>query len=349
MAKKTLNALKSKQLSFSICLPVYKGSHLLKNSLRSILKQQFQSDYEIIIGDDNPPDKKTEIKKTQDVIASFNDKRIKYFKNSKNLGYPKNLRKIVSKAKKDVIFLMAQDDILARDAFQKTHDAFFLDKNIGAVTRPYFWFEKDIDKPVRAVSPPDPCNDLVLSIFDGDSAVRAIFGSIGQLSGLAYRRKLLTVPFHDDVFPAHIYPFAGLLRKHKCVFLKDYTVAVGIRDSQARKVSRIYEKSPTQAWVEMFQTVYADKRYAKIRGMCIKHIVTHYTGLLQLKNFAPKGALQREIALLMRYRWQNILHPKFWMYTFITVLTPRKALIYFVDYYKRFVHSKTLPKIQFDV
>ncbi len=143
-----------KRLSFSICIPIYKGSKVLKKALNSIKKQGF-SNYEIIIGDDNPPELKKEIEKTKKIIKFFKFKKLTYIKNKKNLGYPKNLTNIVTYAKNDVIFLLAQDDILSKDALQKTHDAFLLKKNIGAVTRPYFWFEKDIKKPVRAVYPPN--------------------------------------------------------------------------------------------------------------------------------------------------------------------------------------------------
>ena len=113
-----------KRLSFSICIPVFKGSKVLKKALTSISKQGF-TNYEIIIGDDNPIKLKQEIEKTKKIIKFFKFKKLTYIKNIKNLGYPKNLKNIVSYARNDVLFLLAQDDILSKDAFQKTHDAFF--------------------------------------------------------------------------------------------------------------------------------------------------------------------------------------------------------------------------------
>ncbi len=338
---------KKKSLSFSIVIPVYKGSHLLKHALNSIVKQKFNN-YEIIIGDDNPPELKEEIGKTRKIIESYHDNRIRYFKNKKNLGYPKNIKKIALRAKNDVLFLMGQDDILAKDALQKTHDAFFSGKNIGAITRPYFWYETDINKPVRAVYPPDKTKNTILSLQDGNRAITAIFGSVGQLSGLAYIRKYIDVPFNEDVFTTHIYPFASILKKHRCIFLKDFTVAIGIKESQTRHVSWIYNKSPTETWVRMFQTIYSDKKYNNIQKLCIKHIVTHYTGLVQIKNFAPKGALMKEILILLKYRWISILHPKFWFYVIITLFLPKKTLIFLTDNYKRHFLAKGLTDIKFE-
>lgn len=337
---------KQEQLRFSICIPLYKGSHLLKRLLKNILNQSFEN-YEIIIADDNKPEWEKEIQKTQNIIASFKNRKIRYIKNEKNLGCQQNIKKLASLAKNDILFYIAQDDLLSHDALRKTHDAFFLDEDIGAVTRPYFWFEHDYHKPVRAVLPPNPNKDTAISLSEGKKAVTAIFGSVGQVSGLAYRKKYIDIPFHEDIFPGHIYPFAGIAKKHTVVFLKDYTVAVSIPESQTRHLSSIYDASPTESWIRMFQAVFKEKKYRSIRALCIEHIATHYEGLVQIKNYGKTSSLYKEIVVLIRYHWKSLLNPRFWFYVFLTVFAPRKLLIALTDYYKRNILSKTLPKIEF--
>ena len=337
----------SKEFNFSICMPVYQGSHLIGNAIDSIRKQEFEN-YEILIGDDNQAVAKAESQKTKEILDSYNDPRIKYTKNEKNLGYPENLKLIVSRAKKDIIFLMAQDDFLSNDALQKTHDAFLLSDDIGVVTRPYFWFYDDLNQPVRAVTPYDPANDAVLSVHDGKEAFNKIFDSVGQLSGLAYRREYLEVPFHHDVFPAHIYPFAGILKKHKCVFLKDYTVAVGIQESQTRFVSSIYDKSPVESWVRMFNTVFSEPEFSVQRKWGNDDIASHYVGLVQLKNFGNPGVLRREILLMIKYRKKNLLAPLFWFFSIGCLITPRTILVWLVDKYKLKVNCSLLKSIEFN-
>ncbi|MFC1644686.1 glycosyltransferase family 2 protein [Patescibacteria group bacterium] len=336
------------KFSFSICVPIYKASNLLGDMLDSIFAQEDFDDYEIIIGDNNSPDMVDEIKKTQEIINSYNDPRIRYYKNEKDLGYAVNLQRIVSRAENDVIFLMAHDDILAKDAFKRTHDAFLLDENVGVVTRPYFWFEKDYHNPVRAVLPYDDKKDSVLSLESGRKAFLKIFESVGQLSGLAYRREFLEVPFNDECFPAHIYPFAGILRKHKCVFLKDYTVAVGIADSQTRTVSSTYDMSPTDSWLRMYRSVFKGDEYNMARRWGEDHILTNFMGLVQLKNYANPGVLRREIGILVKERKKNLLDLKFWFFVLGTVLTPKFVLIPLVDWYKSKVNSKLLVDISFN-
>ena len=336
---------KSQKLFFSICFPIYCGSKLLPGSLGSVLKQSF-SNFEVLIGDDTPPQKKKEIRDTKMVIADFKDQRIKYRRNSQNLGYPLNLRKIVSRAKGDIIFLMAQDDILAQGALQKTHDAFLLDLKVGVVTRPYFWYMDNIQQPVRVVLPYSSKKDSILSIKKNKKAFLKIFESVGQLSGLAYRRKLLSAPFHHEVFVAHIYPFAGILRDYKCVFLKDYTVAVGIKESQTRFVSTIYDISPTDSWIRMYKNIFLGKEYQQQREWGVEHMTTNFEGLVQLKNYAKPGVLLKEIKIMIKNRWQILLNPKFWFFSIGAVIIPKKALIWLTDYYKNKFLSKRLEKLK---
>jgi len=334
--------------SLSICIPVYNGSHLLQNLLINIFGQQNFSDYEIIIGEDTPPEFAQEIAKTEKIIKSFKDPRVKYYKNEINLGYAVNLQKIVSRAKNDTLFLLAQDDILSADALKKTHDAFLLDSTVGVITRPYFWFDNDINTPVRVVYPYNKNQTKVISIFDGKHEFHKIFESVGQLSGLAYKRSLIDIPFNAECFRAHIYPFAGILRNHKCAFLNDYTVAVGIKDSQTRSISNIYDLSPTLSWLKMYRTVFDDDNYRDQLRWGREHILTNYIGLIQLKNYAKSGVLNREILILIRERPLNLLSFKFWFYVLITLLTPREILSKLVDIYKVKVNSNLIEPIKFN-
>ena len=334
-------------MKFSVCLPTYKGAHVIGMALECIFNQDYQN-FEILIGDDNPPDVQKYRQATLDVVRRFDQSRIRYIANKRNLGYALNLKNLVAQASGDIIYLFAQDDILAKGAFRKTYEAFVSDFDVGVVTRPYFWFMEDIRRPVRAVTPYNAERDTVLSLKDGKQAFLKIFESVGQLSGLAYRRAYLEVPFHEDTFPAHIYPFAGILRRDKCVFLKDYVVAIGIKESQTRFVSGIYDRSPTQSWLDMYDTVFVGPKYAEARQWGHEHICTNFMGLVQLRNYARPGVLEREIVLLAR-RWpKNLFDPRYWFFALGTLLTPRILLRHLVDHYKSTIHAKGLPPIFFE-
>lgn len=325
-----------KKYSLSICIPIYRGSDLVKNVLQNMLSQRGieEMDLEIIIGEDTPPTVIDEINKTKEIIESFNDKRIVYIKNETNLGYARNLKKITSKAKKDILFLLGQDDVLLDDAILKTYKAFLEDEDVGVVTRPYYWFIDDIRKPIRKVEPYDKNETKFVSLNDKFQFMK-IFESVGQFSGLAYKREFLNVDFNEECFPAHIYPFIGILKYHKGVFLKDYTVAVGTYTSQTRSVSSIYDLSPTLSWLKMYDTLFSDDEFKKQKEWGYEHILANnYVGLIQLKNYAKKGVLEKEIAILIKHRPQNMLNIKFWFFAIGTLLVPQKLLRKIVDMYK---------------
>lgn len=327
------------RLKFTIGIPAYNGASFIAETLKSILSQSFQN-FEIIISDDCSQDN------TIEVVKKFKDKRIKIFRNKRNLGYGKNLQVIRKLAKRDVLFLMGQDDILLKDALLKTYQAFLSGDRIGVVTRPYYWFEKDAKKPVRLVTSYDKNKDAVISIFDGKKAVQKIFESVGQLSGLAYRIKYLDTDFHEETFTSHIYPLASIAKKYKIVFLKDYTVAVRIISSQTRFKSSIYDISPTESWVKMFKTVYRGEKYKEVRKIGIEQMAKNFVGLVQLKNYSTFKNLLREIFILAKLRPVNLLDPKFWFYVLGTICIPRKVLIWMVDNYKNQVLSRRLKNIK---
>ena len=336
---------KTRSLKFSISMPVYNGAEVVGDTLRSILAQGF-TNYEILISDDASTDN------TVKIIKQFQKKdgRIKLYRNKKNVGYSKNLESLRKKATGDIIYLMGQDDILAEDALLKTNDAFMLSDNIGAVTRPYFWFYSDIKKPVRAKKRISSKKNIVLTIDSPLDQVITMFSTLDQLSGLAYRRKYMDLPFHEDIFPCHVYPFASIFKKHSVVFLKDYLVAVRITSSQARKVSWIYDKSPVQSWVDMFKLVYKEKRYEKFRKEMIKNFVaTNYVGLFQIKNYSRHNYRYtlREIYYLAKYRWNNLLNPAFWFLSVFSLITPPFILISLIDWYKNKVYSRAIKNIRF--
>ena len=322
------------RLRFSILLPVYNGEDVLGETVRSILSQSF-TDYELIICDDASTDD------TPGVVESFSDPRIRFFRNSKNLGYPGNLENCRKKASGDILYLMGQDDILRRGLLQETHDIFATNEEIGAVTRPFFWFDEDIGKPLRVTPQLNPQRDEVVRITDSFERVFTVFETLGQLSGLALRRRFMDRPFHQDIFPCHIYPFASIFKKHPIVFLRDYSVAVRISSSQTRKISSIYEKSPLQSWVQMFESVFPEKEFEDLRRYAIRtFLATDYLGLIQIRNYARYRYLLREIGFFLKYRWENIFSPKFWFFALGTMITPPFLLIPLVDWYKNKINAR---------
>lgn len=325
-----------KKIKISVCMPTYNMGQFIGRTIESILAQTFK-DFEIIISDNNSQDA------TEQIIETFCDKRIRYFRNEANVGFTKNLALCRQKAAGDIIFLLSAKSLISKDALEKTYQAFQLSADIGAVTRPYYWFGDNIQTVVRKKEQYDSRRDAVISINDGSEAIIAVFKTLDNPGGLAYRKNLMDIPFHDDPFVEAAYPFASIFKKHKIVYLKDYTMACPAFLFSGSQNPLIYKKSPVQSWVNLFNNVFYEKEFKEIRGCCIKNfVVVNYIGLVQIRNYAHYRYLLREIFLLIKYKWQNLFNLKFWFFSLGTMIIPKGILIRLVKIYKKRFNSKIL-------
>ena len=96
-------------------MPTYNVRHeYLREAIDSILAQTF-TDFELIICDDCSPDGAPD-----EVIQSYNDPRIRYVKNEKNLGISANTNKMIGLARGEYIAQMDNDDIALPQRLAKT-------------------------------------------------------------------------------------------------------------------------------------------------------------------------------------------------------------------------------------
>lgn len=96
----------------SVILPVYNSEAYLKEAIDSILAQTF-IDFELVIIDDGSTDSSAKI------ILSYNDPRIKYFKNETNKGLVFSLNRAVNEATGNYIARMDADDISLPERLEK--------------------------------------------------------------------------------------------------------------------------------------------------------------------------------------------------------------------------------------
>ena len=106
----------------SVCIPTYYGATHLGAAIDSVLSQDF-TDFELIIIDDNSPDK------TSDVVLSYQDARIRYIKNTENLGPEGNWNKCLTEAKGKYFKLLPHDDVLAYNCLSQQVDVLDKDPN----------------------------------------------------------------------------------------------------------------------------------------------------------------------------------------------------------------------------
>ena len=94
----------------SIGLFVYNGERFIEDALHSILGQTF-TDFELIISDNASTDQTGEIAHSY----ALRDKRIRYYRNEKNMGAGWNVRRVYELATGKYFKQAAVDDLLESD------------------------------------------------------------------------------------------------------------------------------------------------------------------------------------------------------------------------------------------
>lgn len=101
----------------TVLMPVYNASEHLREAIESILNQTF-TNFEFLIIDDASTDDSVSI------IRSYDDPRIRFVQNEKNLGISKTLNKGIEISSTELIARMDADDISRSNRLQLQYDYF---------------------------------------------------------------------------------------------------------------------------------------------------------------------------------------------------------------------------------
>jgi len=116
----------------SVMVPIYKTNRAyLASTIESVLNQTFR-DFELLLLDDCPEEPR------EDVVRKYDDPRIVYVKNERNLGISESRNKLLDMARGDYVAVLDHDDICYPERFAK--EVAYLDAHpdvgvVGAWTR----------------------------------------------------------------------------------------------------------------------------------------------------------------------------------------------------------------------
>lgn len=106
--------------AISVLFPTYNTrEEYLREAIESVLNQTFR-DFEFIIVDDCSPDANVER-----VVKSYDDPRIRYYRNEKNLGISETRNRLIDLAAGEYLAVMDHDDVSLPERFEK--EAAYLD------------------------------------------------------------------------------------------------------------------------------------------------------------------------------------------------------------------------------
>ena len=88
----------------SVLIPTYNCAKYIGKAIQSALEQTFE-DFEITVSDNASTDN------TEEIVKRFKDSRIRYYKNRENIGYTRNVRKLIYElARGEHFIILCADD-----------------------------------------------------------------------------------------------------------------------------------------------------------------------------------------------------------------------------------------------
>lgn len=205
----------------SIIMPSWNTDRFIKASIDSVLAQTY-TNWELLIVDDCSTDK------TDEVISSYKDDRIKYFKNLKNSGAAFTRNRAMREAQGEWIAFLDSDDLWAPEKLE--HQIKFMEKNGYKLSyTEYEKIDEDSKKLGIYVSGPDKVNKRKIYNYD----------YIGQLT-MMYSAKEFGLIQIKDIKKNNDY--AIRLQLYKKPGCHTYLLKENLAQYRVRKVSISHDK-----------------------------------------------------------------------------------------------------------
>lgn len=206
-----------KRPDFTIMIPTYNRSNFLKMAMKSVLQQKGVS-FELLVSDNHSPDD------TEKMVKSFKDKRIRYIRNKKNLGYKLNAVQCFRKAKGKYIFSLSDDDFIL-DEYTLSDILRVMRKNKVAVGRiPYIAYDKATKFPYRTtilsdkeiILKPGKVKNIILKTMDFD---------LGFFSGIVFDHSLIDKTKMSEHMGFIYFPFSyEAILKYGIAFIPNHFI-----------------------------------------------------------------------------------------------------------------------------
>jgi glycosyltransferase involved in cell wall biosynthesis len=125
---------------YSIVIPTFKRSDMLKKAVDAALRQKNIFTYEVLVMDNNPERDDA----TEALMMEYKDNpKVSYYKNYKNLGSTGNWNKMFKMAKGDYIITCHDDDLLM-PFYLEVMECFIESTNKGfGIVVPMLYYSKD--------------------------------------------------------------------------------------------------------------------------------------------------------------------------------------------------------------
>jgi glycosyltransferase involved in cell wall biosynthesis len=193
---------------FSVVMPTYNRAHLLPKAIKSVLQQTF-TDFELIISNGGSTDN------TKDVVAGFNDPRIRYIESKERLSIGDNYQTGLDNTTGEYITFLSDDDAYVPVMFERVK-RIIDEQNALIITfqvcRYYHEPDLQFNRHIKA-------NTLIaqqftneVTSFNASHAIENLFCSFG-LSNSSGNTKFITSYLANAVYHHEIFSKLKVIRK----------------------------------------------------------------------------------------------------------------------------------------
>lgn len=184
---------------FSVIIPTYNRGNFLKKAIVSVLRQKGIS-FEIIIGDNASTDD------TEKMVKGFKDKRIRYIRHKKNLGFAGNIRKCFKKAQGKYIFTLGDDDLILNQNTLLEASKVMRKLRVGMANIGSIYWSKSLQFPCKAFILSDK-RVVVKSKKDKQLPLQSLDFNVSFFSGLIFDNSLIDISKITTSFTYAYFPF----------------------------------------------------------------------------------------------------------------------------------------------
>ncbi len=298
----------------SVVIPTYNRAKFLERCLRSVLACSLE-DIEILVADNASTDT------TQEVLKSFCDHRLRFWRNETNVGAARNVLSLLQVAHGEWIFLIGDDDLLLPNALERLASIVQSDPDLGVVLSSfkvmdidgnYLWDHHFYSRTAKFSA--------------GMEALSRMVSGTHSLTRITVRRKWLdlsgTERHLNSAYP-QTYFVGAILKEHPGFYLDEYLTAV----THGNQGFWGYPKDfMVKARIEMIKDMLPGMRWKDERKVLINQIIDeigkHHMPL-SWDESVPNW-MRHQFALLRKR--EVALSPRYWfgLLYFIATLVAQK-------------------------
>lgn len=199
----------------TVVVSCYKQEKYIEECLLSILDQDVNFEYEVLVGDDCSPDKTPVI--LRQIAEKFSEK-VKLILRDKNIGAAENYLDLHNRATGDIVFHFDGDDVMLPGKLQKQYDVFLKNENINLCFHRAQYFSDD-GQYVQETGRPifiDERESKYFSLRD-----LALWGTIAVHGSYAYRRSSRKTRFLSREFMEWFFAMDSLIDGGNAFYLDE--------------------------------------------------------------------------------------------------------------------------------